>query len=74
MKTAYDQRAKLRADLGKRVAAAGGGQLELGRLCLRNEMEDKAKAIIRQLIARYGSTKAAHDAKILLMTFQPMEE
>jgi hypothetical protein len=55
-------------------APAAAQQLELARLYLRNDMEDKAKAIIRQLIAKYGSTKVAHHAKILLMTLQPMEE
>ena len=74
MKTAYDQRAKLPAELSKRLAAAAARQLELARLCLPNDMADKTKAIIRQLIAKYGSTKAAHHAKILLMAFQPMEE
>ena len=43
MKTVYDQRAKLAPELGKRVAAAAVQQLELARLCLRNDMEDKAK-------------------------------
>jgi len=72
MKTACDQRAKLAAEMGRRVAAAR--QLELARLYLRNDMEGKAKAIIRQLIAKYGSTKAAQGARILLIALQPMEE
>ena len=56
------------------AASAAARQLELARLYLRNDMEDKAKGILRQLIAKYGSTKAAHDARILLVTLQPMEE
>ena len=60
--------------LPEEAAPTAAQQLELARLYLRNDMEDKAKAIIRQLIAKYGSTKAAHHARILLITLQPMEE
>jgi len=56
------------------AASAAARQLELARLYLRNDMEGKAKEIIRQLIAKYGSTKAAQGARILLITLQPMEE
>ena len=62
------------ARLPEDAATDTAQRLELARLYLRNGMEDKAVIILRRLVAKYGSTKAAHGAKILLITLRPLEK
>ena len=41
-------------------------RLDLARLYLRNDLHQRAAEILRQIVATYGATQAAREAKILL--------
>jgi transposase len=48
-------------------------RLKLARLYLRHKMNDKATVILEGILEDYGSTKAAKEAKILLVELKSLE-
>ena len=48
-------------------------RMKVAKLYLRNGMNDRAVEILQSLIADYGGTQAAREAKIMLASLRPMK-